>query len=184
MVFRQVLSALVYLSKHEPPILHRDIKPDNILVQTRDPLHVKLSDFGLAKAGGFPQTIVGTRTYLAPEILMYDGKAPTAPTYTPVADLWSLGVVIFTAMRRIAKRHQPEGVAFCDRIISSLQNGPSDDLLDILKTILVKEPEERKSAEDCLNNLERLFLLLRMLGRPKCPFATQGDIPRQIHWTK
>ncbi|PHH88432.1 hypothetical protein CDD83_7531 [Cordyceps sp. RAO-2017] len=45
----QGLSALKYLHGRQDPIAHRDIKPDNILVQSRTPLHVKLSDFGFSK---------------------------------------------------------------------------------------------------------------------------------------
>lgn len=68
-VARQVLRALHYLHQHR--ITHRDIKPDNILIASLDPLKVKLSDFGLSKVvqeESFLQTFCGTLLYCAPEV--------------------------------------------------------------------------------------------------------------------
>lgn len=65
----QTLQALDYL--HRKKITHRDIKPDNILIQSRDPIHVKLSDFGLSKIVNeqtFLNTFCGTLLYCAPEV--------------------------------------------------------------------------------------------------------------------
>ena len=46
------LSALQDLHGRKDPIVHRDIKPANILLQCRDPLYIKLADFGLSRAQG------------------------------------------------------------------------------------------------------------------------------------
>jgi serine/threonine protein kinase len=56
----QSLSALRDLHKRKNPIVHRDIKPGNILIQCPDPLYIKLTDFGLSKAS------IDLTTFLAP----------------------------------------------------------------------------------------------------------------------
>ena len=77
---RQILNALEYV--HRLGISHRDIKPDNILVKSLDPLEVKLSDFGLAKMiqndETFLKTFCGTMLYLAPEVFPQT-HGPTSP---------------------------------------------------------------------------------------------------------
>lgn len=69
-VAHQICDAVDYL--HQCKVTHRDIKPDNILIQTRDPLVVKLSDFGLSKwisnEETFLKSFCGTLLYCAPEI--------------------------------------------------------------------------------------------------------------------
>lgn len=68
-IAKQILHALQYL--HARKITHRDIKPDNILISSFEPLRVKLSDFGLSKVvqeETFLKTFCGTLLYCAPEV--------------------------------------------------------------------------------------------------------------------
>ncbi|KOS22267.1 Calcium/calmodulin-dependent protein kinase type 1 [Escovopsis weberi] len=69
-VLTQALAALRFLHGQEKPIAHREVKPDNILVCSRDPLHIKLADFGISKKKQQNlRTYTGTDRYMAPEIM-------------------------------------------------------------------------------------------------------------------
>jgi len=83
-----VVLGLQYL--HENKIIYRDLKLDNLLLDTDG--YVKIADFGLCKEGmGFGDrtgTFCGTPEFLAPEVL-------TETSYTRAVDWWGLGVLIF-----------------------------------------------------------------------------------------
>ncbi|OWZ13565.1 NEK protein kinase [Phytophthora megakarya] len=87
-IFIQIVLALQYL--HEHRILHRDLKPKNILLDGDD--IVKLTDFGVSKmlqsTFDCAKTVTGTPHYMAPELL--EGSA-----YDYKSDVWSLGCVLY-----------------------------------------------------------------------------------------
>ncbi len=91
-IARQICEALVAAHENDPPILHRDIKPGNVLFQKSVP---KVTDFGLAKmlSGGAGLTttrgMMGTFRYCSPEQLRDASKVDHR------ADLWSVGVVLY-----------------------------------------------------------------------------------------
>lgn len=91
--FLQICRGLKYL--HDSQITHRDIKPDNILLDTKDDDSiVKISDFGLSKiiAQADMRTVCGTQMYVAPEVLKNKGA------YTNKVDIWSLGCLLYAML--------------------------------------------------------------------------------------
>jgi eukaryotic-like serine/threonine-protein kinase len=99
----QVLDALAHA--HRTGIVHRDVKPSNILLEHRDEIHARLLDFGLAQFDGADTLtavgdVPGTLAYIAPERL-------AGRDATPESDVWAVGVVLWEAL---AGRHPFWGV--------------------------------------------------------------------------
>ncbi|OAP61217.1 hypothetical protein AYL99_03418 [Fonsecaea erecta] len=115
-IVRQVLVAVRFL--HTNNIVHRDIKPDNVLMTSLAAgCRVVLTDFGAARRieGRLHRmsSIIGTREYAAPEILGFarSNLEREAPGYTRAVDMWAVGcisVVLLTG-----------GLAFCDPVTNT-----------------------------------------------------------------
>ena len=93
-VAAQVLDALAHA--HRAGIVHRDVKPSNILLEHRDEIAVRLLDFGLAQFDGADTLtavgdVPGTLAYIAPERL-------AGADATPESDVWAVGVMLWEAL--------------------------------------------------------------------------------------
>lgn len=156
-VGRQVLSAL--RAAHEAGILHRDVKPSNILLD--DEGRAVLTDFGIATAEGDSSLtstgmVTGSPSFLAPERVR-------AAEAGPASDLWSLGATLFAALTGHSPFERGEPIA----TLTALLNEEPDyrrippALHPVLQGLLRKEPHERLTAEEA----DRLLTALAT-GRP------------------
>jgi len=161
---------------HEAHVVHRDIKPDNIMIRRRDRI-VKILDFGLAKpvkkgltsgSGGEsaavlytePGIVMGTVSYMSPE------QAAGLQTLDYRTDIWSLGVVLY---EMVTKRVPFEGKDLYEQIIA-IQEQPHlplskfaehvpERLEEIVTRALAKDPNQRYQTTN------DLFIDLRNLKR-------------------
>src|SRR5206468_2778003 len=116
---RQVLAAIGFAHKHG--IVHRDIKPHNVLVGPEGRL--KVTDFGIARSGASEMTevgsIIGTAQYLSPE------QARGAPV-DPRSDLYSLGVVLYEMLTGAVPFTGDTPVEIAMKHLSQVPKPPSD----------------------------------------------------------
>jgi serine/threonine-protein kinase len=154
---REILSALSEAHKHQ--IVHRDIKPHNVIVSPD--WNVKVADFGIARSGASQMTeagsIVGTAQYLSPE------QARGKPV-DQRSDLYSLGVVLYEMLTgkvpftgdaavEIAMKH----LSVVPEPPSKLRPEVSHDLDAVVMRALAKDPDDRySSAEEMDADLARV----------------------------
>ena len=176
----QVARALAYV--HDAGVLHRDVKPENILVTRRaGQPWAMLSDFGLAWVAGARQLtrstqLLGTPAYLAPELLAGRG-------YGPAVDVYALGVTAYellTGSRPFDGEH-PFAVmrAHLDDE-APRPAGMATDLWRVIRSCLAKRPEDRPAAADLARQLESLSRRRRVLSgaaRPPRSWPKRGPKP-------
>jgi serine/threonine protein kinase len=148
-IAEKVLKALA--DAHEHGVLHRDVKPANILL---DDDRVVLSDFGIAAVDGHTtltgsQDLVGSLEYLAPE-RMLGGDA------TAAADLWSLGMTLYQAVEGKSPFGRTNLPATLAATMTRAPDSPkrATALWPLLKRLLSKTPAERGTAQQTLELLQ------------------------------
>ena len=97
----RMVSGLAFL-KDSLQIMHRDVKPTNVLVNSRG--EVKLCDFGVSGQleKSLAKTNIGCQSYMAPERIKGESLAMPS-TYTVASDVWSLGLVFLQLLLRLPK---------------------------------------------------------------------------------
>jgi serine/threonine-protein kinase len=154
---RQILSALRFAHRHG--IVHRDIKPHNVLVDREG--RVKVTDFGIARAGTSQMTetgsIVGTAQYLSPEQAR-GGEVDQR------SDLYSLGVVLYELLTGKTPFEGDTPVEIAMKHLSATPQTPSElrpdippELDMVILRALAKDPDDRyQSADEMEADLERV----------------------------
>jgi serine/threonine protein kinase len=148
----RVLDALRHA--HAAGILHRDVKPGNVLL-TQD--RVVLTDFGIAALEGdvsITQTglLMGSPAYIPPERLQ--GRP-----ITQAADLWSFGATLYAAVEGRPPYEGPDAVAVLGAVLTQEPTRPqrAGALLPVIEGLLRKNPADRISAEQANELLERVL---------------------------
>jgi serine/threonine protein kinase len=154
---QQLSSALDYCHR-EINIIHRDIKPGNILVDKLG--NLKLGDFGLSKhlnKDMICATCVGSPLYMAPEILRGEG-------YTHGVDIWALGCVVYELMtlespwtrrKSVTSMAGLINIILCDSPdFAGMDELYSSNLLKIVKWMLQKTPKKRATAYELTSHFE------------------------------
>ncbi|MDQ3821857.1 MAG: Stk1 family PASTA domain-containing Ser/Thr kinase [Actinomycetota bacterium] len=145
---RQILAALRV--SHRTGVIHRDIKPHNVLVDGEGRL--KVTDFGIARAGPSQMTeagsIVGTAQYLSPE------QAQGAPV-SESSDLYSVGIVLYELLTGEVPFSGDSPVEIAMKHLSKVPATPSrlrpeipHDLDLVVMRALAKDPEDRYQSAD------------------------------------
>ncbi|MDN3252322.1 serine/threonine-protein kinase [Streptomyces mutabilis] len=159
----QVLGALE--AAHAAGVLHRDVKPDNVLLGRHD--RVVLTDFGIARiegdtdlteTGGF----VGSPEYIAPERVL--GRRPG-----PASDLWSLGVVLYAATEGVSPFRRSNTPATLQSVLNAAPAPPAaaqGPLAEVITALLDKDPARRPDAV-------RTRALLEAAANPPEPAPTR-----------
>src|ERR687893_1743450 len=154
---RQILDALRFA--HRNGIVHRDIKPHNVIVDAEG--RVKVTDFGIARAGTSQMTevgsIIGTAQYLSPE------QARGAPV-DQTSDLYSTGIVLYELLTGTVPFTGDSPVEIAMKHLSQTPEPPSAhrpevprDLDYVVLRALGKDPSDRcHSAEEMDSDLERI----------------------------
>ncbi|XP_049447377.1 serine/threonine-protein kinase 36 isoform X4 [Epinephelus fuscoguttatus] len=144
----QLVSALYYLHSHR--ILHRDMKPQNILLGKSGV--VKLCDFGFARAMSVSTLVLtsikGTPLYMSPELV-------EEKPYDHTADLWSLGCILYELHTGAPPFYTNSIFHLVQLIVKDQVKWPdtmSDVCMSFLKGLLTKDPQKRLSWPDLLHH--------------------------------
>ncbi|XP_050311741.1 cyclin-dependent kinase 7 [Anthonomus grandis grandis] len=194
----QTLLGLEYL--HLNWILHRDLKPNNLLVNSKGVL--KIGDFGLAKMFGSPNRInthhVVTRWYRSPELLF------GAKQYGTCIDIWAVGCILAELLLRVplfpgesdldqltkifgvfgnpTEDTWPGIKSMSDYIefkpfpqipLKSIFTAAGDDLLEVIESMLVLNPTARKTCTECLK-------MAFFSNKPAPTVGTKLPLPQNI----
>ncbi|MCL7029041.1 hypothetical protein MKW94_029213 [Papaver nudicaule] len=170
---RQILKGLDYLHSHSPPIIHRDLKCDNIFINGNHG-QVKIGDLGLATVmeQASAQSVLGTPEFMAPELYLED--------YCEKADIYSFGMCM---LEMITFEYPYTECANYAQIFKKVINGIKPAALS-----KVKDPQTKQFIERCLGPAPERLPARELLNDPflqikdcagYCPVQLSGVVPNK-----
>ena len=151
----QMLAAL--RKAHASGVLHRDVKPANVLLDTggHGDTRVVITDFGIARVEGDATLtqagiVLGSPAYIAPE------RARGEPA-GPASDLWALGATLYAACEGRSPHDRAEAMAALTAVLHEEPDPPrhAGPLAPVLMGLLVKDPDKRLTADRAAAELDR-----------------------------
>ncbi|MER7763143.1 serine/threonine-protein kinase [Streptomyces sp. NPDC097619] len=162
----------VLRAAHTQGILHRDVKPSNVLISETG--RVVLTDFGIAQVEGDPSVtstgmLVGAPSYISPERAR--GHKPGPP-----ADLWSLGGLLYACVEGVPPYDKGSALATLTAVMTEPVDPPqhAGPLTEVIYGLLAKDPQQR------LDDAGARALLTAVIDAPEEPTEPPADETRVV----